>query len=292
MNTSTIISKAISLTCITAMLAGPLGCTSSNSTELEKEVHITVTTPTSASHETWGTIESVVLPIAAPLELAYKLGNTSTNDPALWLRGGHVTLPSMGGVIEIDAEPGEAIAHSGDELIANITWDSGYTQMVLDVGGKAPFRIDLSGVPDELRPDFIGGLTLRFLQGEEINGIAGIDEAHGVIIVLLVAVILIEAGVLISQIGNYLTMQDCLANLPTDCQKQAEQECWTIGEDEDPNTPKPAFACSRSSCDCSSFGCRIGWSQPKASCETACGNTAEECGQRRDTPADVEAPLE
>lgn len=289
---STIISKAISLTCITAMLAGPLGCTSSHTAELEKEVHITVTAPDTKAHETWGTIESLVLPLAAPLELPYKIDNTSTNDPSLWLRGGHVTLPSMGGALEIDAADSSAVAYSNEQVIANITWDTQYTQVVLDVGGKAPYRIDASGVPTELRADFIGGLTLRFLQGEEIDGIAGFDEAHGVIIAILVFVILVEAGILISQIGNYLTQADCLANLPTDCQKQAEQECWTIGEDEDPNTPKPAFACSRSTCDCSSFGCRIGWSQPKASCETACGNTAEECGQRRDTPADVEAPLE
>jgi hypothetical protein len=291
MNMQPILSKAISLACITAMLTGPLGCSSSRS-EIEEEVHISVTTPDTNRHETWGTVETLVLPYAAPMELAYKLDATSTNDPALWLRGGHVTLSAMGGTIEIDADGNTAVAHSKDQVVANISWDSRFTQLVLDVGGKAPYQIDTSGVPEELRPAFVGGLTLRFLQGEEMDGIPGMDEAHGVVIVLLVAVILIEVSILISQIGNYATYSDCVANLPTDCQKQAEQECWTIAEDEDPNTPKPKFACSQGSCDCSSFGCRIGWSQPTFTCETACGETAEECVANRSQTADVDAPIE
>lgn len=246
---------------LSVVLTSP-GCTDGDGATAEARV--VVTTPDGATHDTFGSRAELVESMTGALPAAITVDGTSTTDPTFLSTGQHIEVALVDGrSVRLEREgDGLALYYDRPTAGAHFVFDPDQAGLTIDLEGRT-FQVDATGVRPEERAAFLGGVLYRFIVGHGLEQIAGIDEAHAFWVVFI---ILIEVGILISQISNYASMSECRANQPGRCQGDAARACAAAGY---------SWAGASWSCVCG-WACAFGLGSVEASCDITCGNTEEE----------------
>ena len=240
------------------------GCVDAGAPRPEPRVHVEVTTPDGAVHDTWGDAATLIAPLADELPHGVFADGVATMEPSALVTAERVEVTLISGqelVLERDGDWIAAFAARGAPgaaPLARFAVDLEETSLDIAIGDRV-FHVDADGVDPARAADYLGGFLLAFLDGTGLEQVAGLEEAHAFWVAVAVFVVLL---VVIGGITSYASMSECTSNQPTRCMNDAVAVCGERGHD---------YATATWSCSCGVM-CAVGLGDVEASCEISCGD--------------------